>query len=351
MGAWATSLPGCLPGPGRGRDAAVRALARRGGAAGRPPSGQSRTDHAGSGCLGDSNGGTSYGWKAPEKDATVSKPISFGFNVAAISTIRPTLAEGAKLPTVIWLHGYSCSLGYMWVYHSDLHPILALVRAGYAVLAYDQTGYGSRQMETGPFYDRYPHWSQMGRMVEDARAAMDALSKDSLVDPSRIYLFGYSIGATAGLYAAALDPRIKGMVSISGFTPMRTDAAERGDGGIARYSSERGLMPRLGFFVGHEAQIPYDFHEVLGAIAPRPVAGRAARAGSGCEPRRRAQRCRRGQEDLCAIRRRRQAGTERALGLQPAAGKNPGRNHSLDAWQVSIGLQTNCFCGRARRQF
>ena len=30
-------------------------------------------------------------------------------------------------------------------------------------------------------------------------------------------------------------------------------------------------MPRLGFFIGHERQIPYDFHEVIGAIAPRPL--------------------------------------------------------------------------------
>ena len=30
-------------------------------------------------------------------------------------------------------------------------------------------------------------------------------------------------------------------------------------------------MPRLGFFVGHERQIPYDFEDVLGAIAPRPT--------------------------------------------------------------------------------
>jgi hypothetical protein len=74
-----------------------------------------------------------------------------------------------------------------------------------------------------------------------------------------------------GLYAAALDPRVKGVVSISGFTPMRTDTADRGTGGIARYSYERGLIPRLGFFVGHEAQLPYDFDDVLSLIAPRPV--------------------------------------------------------------------------------
>ena len=179
--------------------------------------------------------------------------------------------EGTKLPTVIWLHGCSYPLGYMWVYHNDLHPILALVRAGYAVLAFDQSGFGSRMSETGPFYDRYPHWSQMGRMVEDARAAIDALEKDSLVDPQRIYLFGYSMGGTVGLYTAALDSRVKGLVSICGFTPMRSDTAARGTGGVARYSHERGLIPRLGFFVGHEDQIPYDFPELLGVVAPRPV--------------------------------------------------------------------------------
>jgi dienelactone hydrolase len=35
-------------------------------------------------------------------------------------------------------------------------------------------------------------------MVEDARAAIDALQKDSLVDPQRIYLFGYSMGGMVG---------------------------------------------------------------------------------------------------------------------------------------------------------
>ena len=79
------------------------------------------------------------------------------------------------------------------------------------------------------------------------------------------------MGATVGLYTAALDSRVKGVVSIAGFTPMRTDSDEQGTGGVGRYSHERDLMPRLGFFVGHESQIPYDFHELLGMIAPRPV--------------------------------------------------------------------------------
>ena len=34
---------------------------------------------------------------------------------------------------------------------------------------------------------------------------------------------------------------------------------------------ERDLIPKLGFFVGHESQIPYDYQDLLGMIAPRPV--------------------------------------------------------------------------------
>jgi pimeloyl-ACP methyl ester carboxylesterase len=216
-------------------------------------------------------GGNSFGWLEPQKSQTSSRSLSFGFNVRGDLYYPADTPARAKLPTVIWLHGYSYPLGYMWVYHNDLHPILALVRAGYAVLAFDQSGFGSRMSESAPFYDRYPHWSQMGRMVEDARAAIDALEKDSLVDAQRIYLFGYSMGGAVGLYTAALDSRVKGLVSICGFTPMRTDTADRGTGGVARYSHERGLIPRLGFFVGHEDQIPYDFPELLGVLAPRPV--------------------------------------------------------------------------------
>ena len=216
-------------------------------------------------------GGTSFGWLQPQASQTISRPVTFGYNVRGDLYYRADTPPGTKLPTVIWLHGYSYPLGYMWVYRNDLHPILALAQAGYAVLAFDQSGFGSRMGETAAFYDRYPHWSQMGRMVEDARAAIDALEKDSLVDAQRISLFGYSMGGAVGLYTAALDPRVKGVVSVSGFTPMRTDTAAKGTGGIARYSVERGLIPRLGFFIGHEQELPYDYNELIATIAPRPA--------------------------------------------------------------------------------
>ena len=87
--------------------------------------------------------------------------------------VPPNYDPKQKYPLVIWLHGSSYSLGSSWVYHSDLHPILALAQAGYAVLAFDQTGFGSRNGEAAGFYNKYPHWSQLGHMIADTRAAID----------------------------------------------------------------------------------------------------------------------------------------------------------------------------------
>ena len=212
-----------------------------------------------------------FGWLAPEKDQLDSKRIRFGNGITGDLYFPKGTPENAKLPAAIWLHGYSYPLGYMWVYRRDLHPILALMKAGYAVLAFDQCGFGARMSEIGPFYDRYPQWSQLGRMVDDTRAAIDAVEKETMIDAQRVHLFGYTLGGTVALHTAALDPRVKSVVSIAGFTPMRTDTRERGTGGIARYSHERPLLPRLGLFVGREQEIPYDYGELLAAIAPRPV--------------------------------------------------------------------------------
>jgi len=59
---------------------------------------------------------------------------------------------------------------------------------------------------------------------------------------------------------------------VAGFTPMRTDVLSKGTGGIARYSRWLPLQPNLAAFITQEQRIPYDYHELLAMIAPRPVA-------------------------------------------------------------------------------
>jgi pimeloyl-ACP methyl ester carboxylesterase len=110
-------------------------------------------------------------------------------------------------------------------------------------------------------------------MVDDVISAVDALSNLDIIDSERIYCLGYSMGGTVGLYAAAIDKRIKGVVSVCGFSPFRLSnpEKEKENAIIMKYSHFHGLQPRLGFFVDAPKRMPFDFHEVLGLIAPRPV--------------------------------------------------------------------------------
>ena len=217
------------------------------------------------------SGGQEYGWIAPEKNQVDSRRLRLGSEVTADLYYPANTPAGTKLPAVIWLHGFHHPLGYMWVYRRDLHPILALTAAGYAVLAFDQSGYGTRWNEAAPFYHRHPHWSRLGKMVEDVRSAVDALQKDTLVNDNKIAVMGFTLGGTVGLYAAALDERIACAVSICGFTPMRTDTPDEGMSGMTRYSHQHGLVPRLGLYAGKEASLPYDYDDLLSLAAPRPV--------------------------------------------------------------------------------
>jgi pimeloyl-ACP methyl ester carboxylesterase len=91
------------------------------------------------------------------------------------------------------------------------------------------------------------------------------------VDASRISLMGYSLGGKVGLLVTAIDPRVHALAAVSGFDPLRLDTADRGVEGIRHYSHLHGLMPRLGFFVGQEARLPFDFDEALALAPPRPV--------------------------------------------------------------------------------
>lgn len=193
-------------------------------------------------------------------------------NFTSCDLYYPTGATNSgRYPAIIWLHPLSFSCGYSPAYRRGEPPYLAMVRAGFVVLAFDQIGHGTRIEEAQRFYLRYPRWSLMGRMVRDAQSAVDVLARLSFVDARKIYALGYATGGMTALHAAALDERIAGVISVAGFTPMRLDTAEKRTGGVARWAQWLPLMPRLGAFVGNEERIPYDYHEVLALIAPRPV--------------------------------------------------------------------------------
>lgn len=185
-----------------------------------------------------------------------------------------------KIPVVIYLHEYDYSKGFSSMrFHHDIDSYFEeLVRRGFAVFAYDMIGFGTRQEEGRNFYDRYPRWSKMGKMADDVSGVVDALVRMDLIDAEKIFVSGYSLGATVGLYAAALDDRIGGVVSVAGFSPMRHREKRENDagiGGISRHldqiTFQHLLIPRLGYFAGEPERIPVDYEEILALIAPRPL--------------------------------------------------------------------------------
>ena len=194
------------------------------------------------------------------------KPLPFGDGLQG-DLYYPGNATG-KLPVVVWLHGLSYPTGYSRI----ARPLIeALVSHGLAVFAFDQIGFGTRVLDARRFYERYPRWSLMGKMVADTRAAVDAVAAMENLDSGRIYLAGYDLGGKIGLFTAALDDRVRGLAMVCGVRPLRMDAPDKGTEGIRQYSHLHGLLPRYGFFTGQPSRLPLDDDDLLAMVAPRPV--------------------------------------------------------------------------------
>ena len=210
--------------------------------------------------------------RAAPPEGVTRQSISFG-NYVSGDLYYPAKEDksGRKLPALVWLHPISTPQGYTAGYRRGDQPHLALAKLGCAVFAFDQIGNGTRIEEVKNFYTRYPGWSLLGKQVEDTLAAVEALRKVERIDASRIWLLGYATGGMVALHAAALDDQIAGIVSVAGFTPMRSDTLDKGTGGLARWTRWFPLLPRLGAFIAQESRVPYDYHELLATIAPRPA--------------------------------------------------------------------------------
>lgn len=205
-------------------------------------------------------------------DSSVERhSVVFGEYISADVYLPAARDPKKRLQAILWLHPFNPSRGYAAAYRRGEQPYMTFARAGYAVFCYDQIGFGRRIEEIDGFYDRYPEWSWLGKMVRDAQSALDAMQGLDFIDPERIWVVGYSMGALVGLHLCALDDRPSGMVAACAPTPFRLDTCDDTGGGLRRWAQESMLAPAFGFFIGQESRMPYDIHELLGCTAPRPV--------------------------------------------------------------------------------
>ena len=117
---------------------------------------------------------------------------------------RPdNLGDGETRAGILLCHGYT---GVKDLYLPD--NAAALVAEGYVVLAFDYKGWGESE---GPKNHLNPH----GR-VADAQAALTFLALRPEVDADRLGVYGTSYGGATVVWLAAVDERVKCMVSVVG---------------------------------------------------------------------------------------------------------------------------------------
>ncbi len=145
---------------------------------------------------------------------------------------------------------------------ANLHYAKELAERGYVVLAPDYPTLGRHELNV---YER--GWvSCTMKAIWDNMRALDLLQSLPQVDGARIGALGHSLGGHNTLFTAAFDARIQVAITSCGFTAF----SKYYGGNLTGWMGER-YMPRIRTHYPTPAQMPFDFHDVLAAIAPRAL--------------------------------------------------------------------------------
>lgn len=102
--------------------------------------------------------------------------------------------------------------------NGPLGPVLA--EMGFAVLCIDLPGFGGRAQVSESALAKKALWfgrSLAGQMIGELHSAFQWLSKQDGVDPTRVGLFGISMGATLAYWLAAAEPRVAALANLCCF--------------------------------------------------------------------------------------------------------------------------------------
>jgi hypothetical protein len=159
--------------------------------------------------------------------------------------------------------------------NADLHYARELALRGYVALAPDYPYLGENRFN--PYENGYSSCTMKG-IVNHIRA-IDLLQSMPEVAPGRIGSIGHSLGGHNSLFVATFDERIKAIVTSCGFNSFRKYYG----GDLTGWSGTR-YMPRIAERYGKDpSRMPFDFSDILVALAPRPLFVNAPQRDSNFE--------------------------------------------------------------------
>jgi dienelactone hydrolase len=177
-------------------------------------------------------------------------PANHGKPVPGILCLHQTISTGKEEPS-----------GLAGSPHLDY--ALELARRGYVTLAPDYPNFGEYSFD--PYSNGYQSASMKG--IWNHMAAVDLLQSLKEVDSSRIGCIGHSLGGHNSLFLAVFDTRVKAVVTSCGFTSFY-----KYYGGDLTGWSHKGYMPEIATrYEKSPSKMPFDFTEIIGAIAPRAL--------------------------------------------------------------------------------
>ena len=179
----------------------------------------------------------------------------------------PQREKDQKLPAVLCLHQTTkigkdepAGLGG----NPNLHYARELAERGYVTLAPDYPSFGEYEYDFDP---KFGYTSGTMKAIYDNMRAIDLLQSLPEVDGRRLGCIGHSLGGHNTIFTTVFDARIKAAVSCCGFTRFHKYYG----GKLAGWTSSR-YMPLIASRHANDPdQVPFDFPELVAAIAPRAL--------------------------------------------------------------------------------
>jgi dienelactone hydrolase len=150
---------------------------------------------------------------------------------------------------------------------ANSHYAEELAERGYVALAPDYPSFGDDKTDfQRDVYGRGYKSGSMKGIVNHIRA-VDLLVSLPEVDSQQIAVIGHSLGGHNSLFVAAFDKRIRTVVTSCGFTSM----AYYNGGNLKGWASDRYMPLISSIYHNSPKELPFDFSDILSAIAPRAV--------------------------------------------------------------------------------